>query len=378
MTSSPLKFVLSERGKAKLTENGYIYTRDKLVGEVTHWKCEFWMNKRCPARVHTSNGEIVHRWKDHITHIGDAAADEAAEILTEIRKAAGSTLAPKVCVADAVATASQSALASLPTLNHVKRNVRNIRGRECDYPKLPGTRRDIEIPKSLLRTKNGKNFLLFDSGATDDRVMLFGTRKNLSVLQHCKLWLVDGTFKTSPKLFYQLYTIHGAYQGEIFPLVYALLPNKTAATYTCLFRELKALKLGLAPKVVLMDFDKAVMKAFKVSILVSFSCLYPPYSTKTISFQQLEFPLSRQQGCFFHLCQAIMRRINEIGLKIRYEKDSAFALRMRYLSALAFVPVPEVVTAFDVLLDAEIIPLEAQDVLEYFEDTWIGRHHRRG
>ena len=122
---------------------------------------------------HTVNGEIVHRWKDHITHVGDAAAVEAAEILTQIRKEAeNSTLPPKVLVSDAVATASQSALASLPVVDHVKRTVRNIRARQNDYPKLPTTRRDIEIPDSLLRTKKGKNFLLFDSGSSDDRVCL--------------------------------------------------------------------------------------------------------------------------------------------------------------------------------------------------------------
>jgi len=114
---------------------------------------------------------------------------------------------------------------------------------------------------------------------------MFGTRKNLRVLQHCNLWLIDGTFKTSPKLFYQEYTIHGAYQDETFPLVYALLPSKTAPTYSRLFRELKALKPSLAPRVVLMDFERAVMKVLKVSIIISFLLLYLAYTTKTIYFQ---------------------------------------------------------------------------------------------
>lgn len=73
-----------------------------------------------------------------------------------------------------------------------------------------------------------------------------------------------------------------------------------------------------------------------------------------------------------------MRRIIEVGLKRRYETDSSFALRMRYLSALAFVPVGQVVAAFDAVLDAGIIPAEAEDVLLYFEDNWVGRPHRRG
>ena len=38
----------------------------------------------------------------------------------------------------------------------------------------------------------------------------------------------------------------------------------------------------------------------------------------------------------------------------------------------------EVVAAFDAIMGAGIIPGEAEDVLEYFESTWIGRSHRGG
>jgi hypothetical protein len=72
-----------------------------------------------------------------------------------------------------------------------------------------------------------------------------------------------------------------------------------------------------------------------------------------------------------------MRHISAEGLKKRYKKDNDFALHMRHLSALAFVPVDDVVRAFETLCDANIIPPEATDILDYFEDTWVGRPHRR-
>lgn len=90
--------------------------------------------------------------------------------------------------------------------------------------------------------------------------------------------------------------IHGAYESHTFLLLYALLPNKTTETYTCLFRELKALRPGLAPKTVLMDFELAVMNVFTVRITI---CL-PPQPTRFIFFEgnifssQIEFPLIRQ------------------------------------------------------------------------------------
>ena len=247
---------------------------------------------------------------------------------------------PKVVIADCLKSASQSALAALPNVNHLKRNVQNVCAKKCNNPKLPPEREDIVIPKKYKQTARGEDFVLFDSGMADDRILMFGTQKNLRVLQNYELWLVHGMFKTSPKLLYQLYTVHGVYESTTFPLVYALLPNKSSHTYTRF----------VALKTVLMDFERAVMNIFK-----------------------LEFPFARQQGCFFHFCQAVMRRIADVGLKKKYEMDSNFALHMCHLKALAFVLVNNVVKVFDLLLDHNAIPTEAADVLEYFEDMWIGR-----
>nr|CAI5817093.1 unnamed protein product [Callosobruchus analis] len=50
---------------------------------------------------------------------------------------------------------------------------------------------------------------------------------------------------------------------------------------------------------------------------------------------------------------------------------------MKFLSALAFVPTTDVVEAFEILCDENMLPEDAQPILDYFEDTWIGRPQRR-
>ena len=40
------------------------------------------------------------------------------------------------------------------------------------------------------------------------RIIIFGTPENLRMLTQLLAWLIDGTFKPSPQLFYQLLTIH--------------------------------------------------------------------------------------------------------------------------------------------------------------------------
>jgi len=171
----------------------------------------------------------------------------------------------------------------------------------------------------LSKTANDENFVLYDSGVGDNnRILIFGTMQNLSILSTCRTWLADGTFDTAPSLFSQIYTIHGIKHGHTFPLVYALLPDKTQATYARMVHALKTLKPTLDPGLILVDYEKAAINVF-----------------------EMEFPRARIQGCFFHLCQAVMRHIQSAGLKERYETDPNFALSMRHLTALAFVPVVE-------------------------------------
>ena len=81
-------------------------------------------------------------------------------------------------------------------------------------------------------------------------MLLLGTTTNLSILKQCKLGIGDGTSKTTPVLFYRLYTIHGLLESETFPLVFVLLRNKTGATYKKMSTEIKTLQTDLAPRTV--------------------------------------------------------------------------------------------------------------------------------
>ena len=54
-------------------------------------------------------------------------------------------------------------------------------------------------------------------------------------LSDSNTWLGDGTFKVSPALFSQIYSIHGVIRDSVIPLVYAMLPDKTVLTYHQLF-----------------------------------------------------------------------------------------------------------------------------------------------
>lgn len=151
-----------------------------------------------------------------------------------------------------------------------------------------------------------------------------------------------------------MYTVHGIQNNSVIPAVFALLPNKTEETYSRLFAQLKILEPQLAPTSIMTDFEQAAINAMRV-----------------------QFPGVQHRGCFFHFCQCIWRKIQAApGLQQMYANDPEVALKMRMLTALAFVPSADVVQAFEELIENVEFPGEAQSVIDYFEDTWIGRPGR--
>ncbi|CAF4262164.1 unnamed protein product, partial [Rotaria sordida] len=81
-------------------------------------------------------------------------------------------------------------------------------------------------------------------------------------------------------------------------------------------------------------------------------------------------------GCFFHFSQAIWRQVQRKGLVTKYKEDEYFRLNVRKLIALAFVPVDEITTGFELI--ANQFDDDADDLLDYFEKTWTDEPKRRG
>ena len=135
-------------------------------------------------------------------------------------------------------TVSEGAAANLPAVSTLRRNIRQAR--RLNLPPNPQNRDEIPVlPQEYQLTSYGGQFLIFDSGVGDqERIFIFASDVGLRFLSESEHWYADETFKVCPELFYQLYTVHGQRDGSIFPCVFALLPNKTQATYTRFFREL--------------------------------------------------------------------------------------------------------------------------------------------
>jgi len=93
------------------------------------------------------------------------------------------------------------------------------------------------------------------------------------------------------------------------------------------------------------------------------------------------YPETQVKGCFFHLGQSFWRRIQSLGFSKKYSEDPEFSLCLRKLLALAYVPENKVIDSFESLISTHFYEKNQNsltELLDYFEDTYIGRPNRRG
>lgn len=100
--------------------------------------------------------------------------------------------------------------------NSVAATMRQTVNRVCLDPNAPKNPKNLaELRIAGTKTESGKDFILYDRQDDDDddsRLIIFGTKENLDFILRCQGLFMDGTFDVAPRLFYQVYTIHGKFR----------------------------------------------------------------------------------------------------------------------------------------------------------------------
>ena len=247
-----------------------------------------------------------------------------------------------------------AAAANLPKIENLKRNIRRAR-QDNDQPGNPIDRATIPVlPNQYTQTTNGQRFLLHDTGVGDpNRIIMFSTNQALDCLNTSDHWFDDGTFKVCPEMFFQLYSVHALINKRVSPCVFVLLPHKTGITYQRFFNELSN-HINNGPISMMFDFEIGAINA---------ACQ--------------AFPGLGTNGCF-SIFASMSKKVQAVGLQQRYNDDAGFALHIRMIMALAFVRPADVIATFEDLCDEirQRFQDDLDEVLDYFEDTYIGRPRR--
>lgn len=79
-----------------------------------------------------------------------------------------------------------------------------------DHPTAPQSVEELVL--SPEKTNSQEEFVLYESGpGKKHRTIMFASATTLNFLEKCEIMFMDGTVKSCPLLFDQLYVIHGQY-----------------------------------------------------------------------------------------------------------------------------------------------------------------------
>lgn len=339
------EYIKSQKNGIILCYEGYKYRKDKQHALSVSWRCT---TRGCKGRLLVKN-DVKQVTTDH-SHGPDIAGIEVAKAARAMREMSKTTDAtPRQIMHACSSSITAAAAVRMPSYEACRKGIQRARRKELRFSAHFEQVSDIHIDDSLQQTIRGENFLLYDSGAEDDqRLLIFATRKNLSELQEFPHWAIDGTFKTCPLLFEQIFTIHAIIDGKAMPMVYALLTNRKEDTYVKLFECIKKFPPNLAPESILSDYELSSINAVRRT-----------------------FPGCTIIGCTFHLAQNLWRKIQQFGLSKMYRDNEQFRVCCKKLLALAYVPCNDVQFSMEII--SEQFPPEMQQIKDYWESTYVGR-----
>ena len=354
-----MDFGISTKGKQTLLYRGFEYVRECTnVNGSKSWRCRMYQKMKCKARVVTRGSTIVSETQPDHTHSGNIATSLARRAVGQMKDEMANELAtPRSSQAAVAAGLDDNVLMALPERARLYRTLARSRQRIAQVATGGASMMPVPIDRQFTIPEQFQEMVLYDSGPGDDRIIIFGCHQLLDGLARADFWQADGTFKVVPSLFFQLYSIHFNFGLGMNPAaLYCLLPNKTGATYTRVLQEIGRIIPLAAPRKILVDFEKATMNAFAAA-----------YPNATIT------------GCYFHLCQSVIRKVNEVGLKQIYENDDVVRGYVRSLAAIAFVPPEDVIEAFELVVES--MPSEIDhlnEVTSFFEHTYVRGRRLRG
>ena len=74
------------------------------------------------------------------------------------------------------------------------------------------------------------------------------------------------------------------------------------------------------------------------------------------------------------------RQVQNKGLTTKYNADEYFRLNIKKLIVLAFVPLDQIITGFDLIVNQidDDDDADADNLIDYFEKIWVGQPKSRG
>ena len=210
-----------------ISHEGFLYRKDKKLKTI-NWRCA---KAGCKGRLATS---LQYR-KQHQppvssgvhTHPPNPSEVAVRRVENTVKTAAVTTRdPPRRIVQDAMAEVNEEVAAAVGSSTNLRQTIRRKRKATDNNPPAPANVGELFIPDKLRQTTDQRSFLLHDSGRGDvHRMLIFSTDQFLQTLHDSEHWMCDGTFKVSPSLFYQVYTVHALIRNNVLPCIFCSTPK---------------------------------------------------------------------------------------------------------------------------------------------------------
>ena len=136
-------------------------------------------------------------------------------------------------------------------------------------------------------------FLQFDNRCKKgNRILIYYSERAAQIIAVSTVLCLDGTFKYSPEIFYQIFTITSIYKCDYLQCVFMHLEKKNYETYLEALSQLRDglyrnHNIVLGHLILILDFELAIQQALRQAL----------HSNCVI------------KGCWFHFCHAILKHI---------------------------------------------------------------------
>ncbi|KRY28627.1 hypothetical protein T01_9376 [Trichinella spiralis] len=116
-------------------------------------------------------------------------------------------------------------------------------------------------------------------------------------------------------------------------------------------------------------FDNLILKAATLGVVLQPQTVISDFETALIPALQGTFPGVSMQGCYFRFCQAVLRKVTDLGMRTSYINEAATKKKVKMLLATAFLPLHDVAAAVDLFGRDATGSIAA--LFNYFRMEWM-------
>lgn len=216
--SDNLTFIKSKKGANHLVLENYEHRKYRTVGNTCYWRC---VNVNCSGRLILIDG-VITKNVDHnhepdtvkliqATQRNNAKQIATSETFCRVKDTYNRATLETISASD---QNKEEVIVSLKTYQQLRNTINRARSKR--FPTLPKSIDDISVPDSLKTSANGIFFRL-----NVNKMLIFVTNEFLTYLCSADHIYADGTFRSVPRLFQSLYSIHIMKNEIMVPIVYA-------------------------------------------------------------------------------------------------------------------------------------------------------------